>query len=503
MEEMGDRERTGLVVGRKGRERWYLMPAVLAAFSILPIILLLWVDRISERLRNDSDIEDAIMDMQIHTATFHLWLEEALTGNVAVTIKDAFASLDQAMNLVDVTLAGGESEHKRISKPLVEPDLRVRAEEIKSLLIKVRILGLERQQKSDKSGSGSVLEHQFHAVFMEVLGRARALEDIIERNEAKNLADFRRFLLGILIMWVSSMVVALAAIWSRELRRRRAVAALVEANDQLLSQAEELSGHREHLTELVEKRTQALTDVNKRLQLEIVEHTHAEELLRETEKHIRYLSTRLLNAQEIERRRISMELHDALGQALNGVKLQIRIIEKGLLETQKEIKKDCEKLLEYMDQVIEDVRRLSLDLSPTILEDLGLTSALRWLISTFANNPSIRVKADIAEIDLLLPDDQWITIYRVIQEALSNIAKHSQAENVSVVIQLHDEKVLFLVEDDGNGFDLVKVSKKDDHEKHLGLTTMNERVRMIGGNFDLWSLEGKGTRITFSIPIER
>ncbi len=479
------------------------MPAVVAALGILSIILLLWVDRISERLRNGDVIEDALMDMQIHTATYHLRLEEALTGNVPVTVKEALDALDQAISLVDVTLNGGESEHKRVLRPLTEPELRVRAEEIKSLLVKFKILGLERQQKSDKSGSGSVLEQEFHAVFMKALSKARALEDIIERNEAENLAKYRRLFLGILIIWVFSVMVATAGIWNRELRRRSAVAALVKANEQLLSQAEELRGHREHLAELVEKRTRELTDVNERFKLEIVEHTKAEEALKESQRQLRYLSSQILSAEERERMRISRELHDELGQALNVMKLQLRFVEKRLNKDQGAVRDDCENILNNIDQLIEDVRRISRDLSPSILEDLGLSAALRLLISNAARNYGVEITSDIIELDHFFSKDTKIVIYRIFQEALTNIGKHARAGKASVVVRKQEGSLTFSVEDDGRGFDTLQVGEKYPSGRGLGLAIMNERISMLGGVFDLRSQKGKGTWITFSIPIDK
>jgi len=242
---------------------------------------------------------------------------------------------------------------------------------------------------------------------------------------------------------------------------------------------------------------------NELRRVEIAGHRQAEEALKEREQQIIQLSSRLITAQEIERKRISMELHDELGQALNVTKLRIRGIEKGLSEDQRETREECEDLLEYMNHVIEDVRRLSLALSPTILEDLGLTSALRWLISNFTTIQATKVTYDVAEIDHLLPRSQWITIYRVIQEALTNIGKHAQAGNVFVVIRRHDNAVIFSVEDDGIGFDMKQALEKDAFKKGLGLGTMTERMRMMGRDLDLWSRVGKGTRITFSIPVEQ
>jgi len=483
--------------------RWYGLPTAVLLVGILSMVLLLWIERINERLHNDADIVDAIMDVQIHTALYHLQLEEAIAGNVPVTVKDAIANFDQAIYLINVTLDGGEAENDWISEPLKGPELRARAEAIKSLLLKLKTLGLERQQRSDKSGIGSVVELEFHLVFKESLGNLRALEDILERDEAANQEKSRLLFLGILVIWAFIVVAATAGLCIRERMRRSAEEELLKAHEQLLCQAEELTGHREHLAELVERRTAELMAANELVRVEMAERLQICETLEETETQIRQLSSRLITAQEIERRRISMELHDELGQALSVMKLRIRVMEKGLTADQGSIREDCEELLEYMDQVIEDVRRLSLDLSPTVLEDLGLTSALRWIIGNLSKIPNMKITSDIAEIDHLFPQNHWITIYRVIQEALTNIGRHARAENVSVVIRSHDDKVVFSVVDDGKGLDSEQALRRDASEKGLGLATMNERVRMMGGVLDLWSQEGKGTRITFSIPIEK
>ena len=487
-----------------GKSRpWYGLPITVFLIGLLSIVLLLWVERVNERLSNDADIVDAIMDIQIHTALYHLRLEEGLSGVASINAKEASADLDQAIYLLNVTLDGGEAEHDWIAEPLQDPELRARAERITSLLLKLKTLGLERQQRFDKSESGSALELEFDAIFKETLGNLRALEDILERDEAANQEKSRLLFLSVLVIWAFIVVAATAGLRSRERKRRSAEEELRKAHEQLLSQTEELTEHRERLAELVDKRTVELMSANELLRVEITGHRQAEEALKEREQQIIQLSSRLINAQETERKRISMELHDELGQALNVTKLRIRVIEKGLSEDQRETREECEDLLEYMNHVIEDVRRLSLALSPTILEDLGLTSALRWLISNFTTIQATKATSDVAEIDHLLPRSQWITIYRVIQEALTNIGKHAQAGNVFVVIRRHDDAVIFSVEDDGIGFDMKQASEKDALKKGLGLGTMTERMRMMGGVLDLWSRVGKGTRITFSIPVEQ
>jgi signal transduction histidine kinase len=193
-----------------------------------------------------------------------------------------------------------------------------------------------------------------------------------------------------------------------------------------------------------------------------------------------------------------MELHDELGQSLNVIKLQLRVIEKG----SKSKREDCEGLLEYMDQVIDDVRRISMDLSPTVLEDLGLSAALQWLTDNLKKDPKISITTDVETIDHLFSKTHWITIYRIAQEALTNIVKHAGAEHVSFVTRREGDRVAFAVEDDGNGFDDSHGLTRESTAKGYGLTTMSERVKIMGGDFDLWSRVGNGTRVTFSIPVD-
>jgi PAS domain S-box-containing protein len=235
---------------------------------------------------------------------------------------------------------------------------------------------------------------------------------------------------------------------------------------------------------------------------DMTERKRAEEALKESEKQLRALSSQLLTAQETERKRISRELHDELGQSLTVMKLRLNFIEKSLLKDQAEIKRECEYGVGYIDQVIENVRRLSRDLSPTILEDFGLSAAIRWLVNNFAKSYNIKVVLNMMDVDALLPQDSYVVVYRTVQEALTNIGKHSQAKNGSVTISLAEGSVRFSIEDDGIGFDERLAVPGSPREKGLGLTTMKGRAQMVGGVLFIWSQKGKGTRITLSIPMK-
>jgi signal transduction histidine kinase len=489
--------------GEKKLWQWRWLPITVFLIGLLSIIQILWVDRISEELHVDEGFADALMDAQVNIAVYHLRLEEALYGydSKETDTRDALAALDKAITLVDAILSGGILEHGRDSAPLTDPALRARAEAIKALLVEFKVVGLERLRTPGSARIGSVLESRFETIFKEALPKTKELEDIIETQMTRDHKTSRDLFRSILAAWTVLVAIATAGLWLLERQRRRAKDELIKANAQLLSQTEELTGHRQHLAELVEKRTIELTAANELLMKEIAEHKQAEEALKESEKRTEKLASRLINAQEIERKRIAMELHDELGQALNATKLNLRVIENGLEEDQRATREECEKLQEYLSHVVEDVRRLSLALSPTVLEDLGLTAAIQWLVSGFARSRAAKVTADIEEIDRYVPDKHRIAIYRVLQEVLTNISKHARAEQVSIVIRRHDDAVAFSVEDDGTGFDPDRELMKTASERGLGLATMSERVRVAGGILELRSQEGKGTRITFSIPI--
>lgn len=228
-----------------------------------------------------------------------------------------------------------------------------------------------------------------------------------------------------------------------------------------------------------------------------------EEALRDSERKLRFLSSQLLRAQEGERKRLSIELHDELGQALALLKHRLRSIHKKLEEHQALLRAECEDTNQYVDQIIDNVRRLSKDLSPSTLEDLGLSSALRWLIEDFGRRHSMNISLDMGDIDHLFSQEAQTNLYRIFQEALTNISKHAKASHVSFAVKRKDSSVCFLMEDNGKGFDVNQVKEMQSFEKGMGLAAMEERVRMLGADLDLRSEQGVGTTVSFTIPISK
>jgi PAS domain S-box-containing protein len=234
---------------------------------------------------------------------------------------------------------------------------------------------------------------------------------------------------------------------------------------------------------------------------DITARKRAEEALKKSERELRLLTARLLSIQEQERRRVARELHDELGQALTVLKINLVAIEDRLSARQRHLKANCEQMLAYIDTVIENVRRLSWDLSPSSLEDLGLSAALGYLVDETCRNHQMQSAVVMDEIDPLFSPDTQINIYRIFQESLTNVVKHARASLVSVKVKRDNGKVSFMIGDNGRGFDLKRAMSRKVPRRSLGLTAMNERALMADGSLQITSRKGRGTTIIFTIPI--
>ncbi len=223
------------------------------------------------------------------------------------------------------------------------------------------------------------------------------------------------------------------------------------------------------------------------------------EALKESELRLRNLSFELMTAHEIERKRISRELHDELAQALTLIKLRVRRVKDGLEGQQEAQKDECELSLQYLDHVIRGVRHLSEELSPPIIDDLGLTAALRRLVDEFQKRSGLNITASVMNIDHLFPRPSQIVLFRILQECIGNIERHSHARNVSVLVSSYGDRVTMYVTDDGRGFDLPRTRLMQ--TEGSGLALMGERSKLLGGVLSISSEVGKGTQVALTIPV--
>jgi len=240
-----------------------------------------------------------------------------------------------------------------------------------------------------------------------------------------------------------------------------------------------------------------------RLNQQIHKRKRVEEKLRNSHQQLQNLSSQLIAAQEEERRRISLELHDEMGQALTAVNLNLAEMEKELPSNlAPTIRKKLAETYSIVDQAQEQISELSLILRPSMLDDLGLVPTLRWHLNRYRKRTDLEVKFEVIALDERLGTDVETVIYRVVQEALNNTAKHGEAKRVIVRLQHKEEAIAAYVEDDGKGFDANETLVPGDPEEGgIGLLGMRERVALLGGSFSIESHKGHGTRVSVVIPV--
>ncbi|MGB5985948.1 MAG: PAS domain S-box protein [Desulfobacterales bacterium] len=225
-----------------------------------------------------------------------------------------------------------------------------------------------------------------------------------------------------------------------------------------------------------------------------------EKQLSESEQQLRRLTSSLLTAHEEERRRIAYVLHDDLGQELATLNFRLSALERGLKRQSVEGVAECRGIRRQVGALAENVRRLSRGMSPTVLENLGLTSALKWLLKDFSQFSGVAVEEKIDDIDEQFSTESQTIIYRIFQEALTNTRKHAEASRVDVEIERQGSAVRFYLHDNGRGFDSRDDGSDACQVKGLGLTTMEERARILGGPLKRTSKPGHGTTIEFTVP---
>lgn len=220
--------------------------------------------------------------------------------------------------------------------------------------------------------------------------------------------------------------------------------------------------------------------------------------LEENAQRMQQLSRQILQAQEEERHRLARELHDEAAQALTSLLVHLRLLERA--HTPEEAQQRVQELRVLTAQALEEVRRVALDLRPTILDDLGLGPALAWRVDEFNKLDGMHATITIQGLEQRLPREVELVFYRVGQESLSNVVRHAQAHHVTVNLQRVDDQVTLEIRDDGQGFDPIRVQGNDG--QGFGLLGMRERMGMIDGELTLASTPGRGTRVVARAPVK-
>jgi signal transduction histidine kinase len=216
----------------------------------------------------------------------------------------------------------------------------------------------------------------------------------------------------------------------------------------------------------------------------------------EAEGEMRRLSQQLVRLQEEERKRISRELHDEVGQLLTGLRMELRALSRLNGSSREQFAARMEETKQLLDRTVQAVRDLAMGLRPAMLDDLGLVPALQWQAREFERRHDIRVSMNLDSSLDILPDSYRTTIFRIVQEALTNCAKHAQATNVEISLENREGLVCLSIADDGVGL------LRPPGRTGLGLIGIQERIRELGGWFSARNRDGGGTVLSAEIPSE-
>lgn len=267
----------------------------------------------------------------------------------------------------------------------------------------------------------------------------------------------------------------------------------------------------------VKRRLEGITVANLELQEEIDRRRAVEVALKESDQEqkrlleqsrqmheqLRHLSRQILRAQEDERRKISRELHDVIAQTLTGISIRLASLNgTGRARNKRDLDRDIAATQRVVERAVRVVHQFARDLRPAVLDDLGLIPALHSFMKSFTSRTGIRTYLTAAALAERLDVNRRTILFRVAQEALTNVARHAGASRVDVDIRKLPGWVHMKISDDGRSFDVQRVMHSQ-KTKHLGLLGMRERLEMVGGHFDVESAPGKGTTIEAQIPLRK
>jgi PAS domain S-box-containing protein len=225
---------------------------------------------------------------------------------------------------------------------------------------------------------------------------------------------------------------------------------------------------------------------------DITERKRAEEMLQS-------FSQRLIETQEAERRRVARALHDEIGQALTALKLNVQIIQHSANASP--LAQHLNDSIGIIDRALQQVRELSFDLRPSLLDHLGLVAALRWYVDREAKRAGLMSEVVAGPVETRLPPELETACFRIAQEALTNVVRHAQARQVWVELRQRGAELHLVIRDDGIGFDVRAVQSRPVSDLHLGLQGIQERALIVGGQIDITSIPGQGTEVQARLPL--
>jgi len=260
---------------------------------------------------------------------------------------------------------------------------------------------------------------------------------------------------------------------------------------------------KDELENQVQERTAAMVMTVQALESEIEDHQQTEAALRKSREQLRELSRQIMDAQENERKMVAQEIHDSIGGSLAAIKFALEEKLESMEQTPPPKAISLEKIISYVDETIKETRRISAHLRPSLLDDIGLLATISSFCREFEKlYPVMQIDQQLNVAEDEVPDVLKVVVYRVMQEALNNVGKHSEATRVRLQLDKRDNHIELAVADNGCGFDPAEKLSDTTVASGLGLSGMRDRAMLCDGKFEIASEPGKGTTVQISLPCD-
>ncbi len=328
--------------------------------------------------------------------------------------------------------------------------------------------------------------------------KARRLYISLEIPQKIAFASSERvFVRNIILLGFFAVMAVLMVWWASDVLVLRRINTIVEASRKLAkgdltTRIEPIHGGDElsHLARV-------FNDMATALELREVREQEAKEALRRSREQLRDLASYLQDVREQERTRIAREIHDDFGQSLTILKMDLSWLKKHIIQDQPQVQNKIDSMFKVIDASLQTLHTVSSELRPVILDDFGLESAIEWQVEEFQNRTGVRCRVDSSVVDLDLTKEQSTAIFRIFQETLTNIMRHSGATDVDVRLEMNEDVLILEVADNGRGITKAEIS----NSRSFGLLGIRERLYPWNGQVDFIGHPNKGTRVIVRVPI--
>jgi signal transduction histidine kinase len=445
--------------------RW--VPALLffVLFSVIGIVGFSFQKGL-EMITVYAPLINADTEIKLNVSVAHMWVEEILAGDTTKRIEDVEKALDRAGKNAQAMLDGGKYKEQTII-PLEDIEIRSIVINVIQELKEFRTIAEYRLSHRKTSLAGSPIDHRYDKEYLTFTKDADQIKLRLMELISNDLQYFKATQYILMVVCIIIFMVIGLALYRFEYFRGRVVRALHQSNE--------------------------------KLEMEVKEHINTEDRLIKSKEQLRSLGNQLQTVREEEKSNIAREVHDELGQTLTALKMELGCLNHDLHSIPDIARQRIGGMNNLIDDTIQSVQRIATELRPQILDVLGLGEAVRWETSEFVKRTGIQCQLQLPPSNTDLNPDIKTTVFRIFQETMTNISRHSGAKMVEIDLQMDAQQVVLKINDNGRGI----ASNAIFNENSLGLLGIRERVYFLNGQFDITGSPNEGTLVMVTIPLEQ